>query len=120
MGAGGPCRDSPGGRWFADETYVRVAGRWTYLYRAVDQHGQVIDVLLSERRDLAAARRFFTRALRTGTVPAEVTTDRAAAYPRVLGELIPSAPHTVQRYANNPVEADHRRLKAPPPPIPGL
>jgi transposase-like protein len=71
------CRHAPGDRWFADETYLKVAGRWTYLYRAIDQHGQVIDVLLSERRDLAAARRFFTRALRLGTVPAEVTTDRA-------------------------------------------
>jgi transposase, IS6 family len=68
-----------------------VSGRWTYLYRATDQHGQVIDVLLSDRRDLAAARRFFIRALRAGTVPAEVTTDRAPAYPRVLEELIPPA-----------------------------
>jgi transposase, IS6 family len=69
-------------------------------------------------RDLAAARRFFTRALRGGTVPAEVTTNRAPAYPRVLDELIPSALHTVGRYANNPVETDHGRLKArlrPPP-----
>ena len=71
---------------------MKVAGRWTYLYRAIDQHGQVIDVLLSQRRDLAAARRFFTSALRAGTIPAEVTTDRAAAYPRVLDELLPSAP----------------------------
>jgi transposase-like protein len=70
---------------------VKVAGTWTYLYRAVDQHGQVIDVLLSARRDLAAARRFFTRALRAGTIPAEVTTDRAPVYPRVLDELVPSA-----------------------------
>jgi IS6 family transposase len=51
---------------------VEVAGRWIYLYRAVDQHGQVIDVLLSQRRDLASARRFFAHALRAGTVPAEV------------------------------------------------
>jgi IS6 family transposase len=59
-----PCRHAPGDRWFVDDTYVKVAGQWTYLYRAVDQHGQVIDVLLSLRRDLAAARRFFTRAAR--------------------------------------------------------
>jgi IS6 family transposase len=65
------CRQAPGDRWFADETYVKVAGRWAYLYRAIDQHGQVIDVMLSARRDLAAARRFFTRALRAGTVPVE-------------------------------------------------
>ena len=114
------CRHAPGDRWFADETYVKVAGRWTYLYRAIDQHGQVIDVLLSVRRDLAAARRFFIRALRAGTIPAEVTTDRAPACPRVPGELIPSALHTVERYANNPVETDHGRLKARLRPMRGL
>ncbi len=64
-----------GDRWFADETYVKVAGRRTCLYRAIDQYGQVIGVLLSARRDLAAARRFFRRALRPGTVSAEVTTN---------------------------------------------
>ena len=114
------CRHVPGDRWFADETYVKVAGRWAYLYRAVDQHGQVIDVLLSDRRDLAAARRFFASALRAGTIPAEVTTDRAPAYPRILDELIPSALHTVEQYANNPVETDHGRLKARLRPMRGL
>jgi transposase-like protein len=76
------------------------------------QHGQVIDVLLSARRDLAAARRFFTWALRTGTVPIEVPTDRAPAYPQVLDELVPSALHTVERHAKNLIEADHGWLKA--------
>ena len=112
-----PCS---GDRWFADETYVKVAGKWTYLYRAVDQYGQVIDVLLSARRDLAAARRFFIRALRAGTIPVEVTTDRAPVYPRVLDELVPSALHTVEQYANNPIEADHGRLKARLRPMRGL
>jgi transposase, IS6 family len=107
-----PCRHAPGERWFVDETYVKVAGRWAYLCRAVDQHGQVIDVLLSVRRDLAAARRFFTRAMHAGTIPVEVTTDRAPVYLRVLDELIPSALHTAERYANSPIEADHGRLKA--------
>ena len=51
-----PCRHATGDRWFVDETYVKVAGQWRYLYRAVDQYGQVIDVLLSEQRDTAAAR----------------------------------------------------------------
>jgi len=82
-----PRRHAPGDRRLAGETYVKVAGQRACLYRAVDQHGQVIDVLLSARRDLAAARRFFTPALRGGTVPVEVTTDRAPAYPRVPGEL---------------------------------
>src|SRR5205814_5621201 len=115
-----PVRHAPGDRWFVDETYLKVAGKWTYLYRAVDQYGQVIDVLLSMRRDLAAARRFFTRALRTGTVPVEVTTDRAPAYPRVLDELVPSALHIAEQYTNNPVEADHGRLKARLRPMRGL
>ncbi len=114
------CRHAPGGRWFVDETYVKVAGRWTYLYRAIGQHGQVFDVALSGRRDLAAARRFFTRALRAGTIPAEVTTDRAPAYPRVLDELVPSALHTVEQHANNPIQADHGRLKARLRPMRGL
>jgi len=84
-----PSRHTTGDRWFVDETYVKVAGRWRYLYRAVDQYGQVIDVLVSEQRDSAAPRQFFTRALTHGPSPVEVTTDRAAAYLRVLDELFP-------------------------------
>jgi transposase-like protein len=106
------CRHSPGDRWFVDETYVKVNGVWRYVYRAVDQHGQVIDVLVSPRRGAAAARRFFRRALVTLKVtPTEVVTDAAPVYPRVLDELIPSAWHHVEQYANNPIEADHGRLK---------
>jgi IS6 family transposase len=107
-----PSRHAPGNRWLADETSVKVAGQRACLYRAIDQHGQVIDVQASVRRDLAAARRFFTRPMQAGTIPAEVTTGRAPVYPRVPGELIPSALHTFEQYANNTVEADHGRLKA--------
>ncbi len=71
-------RHAPGDRWFVDETYVKVSGVWRYVYRAVDQHGQVIDVLVSTRRDAATARRFFQRALSTLKVtPVEVVTDPA-------------------------------------------
>jgi transposase, IS6 family len=77
VSAARPRRHVPGDRWFVDETYVKVAGRWTYLYRAVDQHGQIVDVWLSRRRDLPAARQFFTQAIANGCVPVEVTTDRA-------------------------------------------
>jgi transposase-like protein len=115
-----PCRHAPSDRWFVDETYVKVAGRWVYLYRAIDQYGQVIDVLISEKRDLAATRRFFTRALEHGPRPTEVTTDRALAYSRVLDELMPSACHVVEQYANNPIEADHGRFKARLRPMRGL
>ena len=87
-------RQSPGERWFVDETYVKVNGMGRYVYRAVDQHVQVIDVLLSGRRDARAARRFFARALRTLKVtPSEVVTDAAPVYPAVLDEFLPSAWH---------------------------
>ena len=76
-----PCRHTPGDRWFVDETHVKVSGRWRYLYRALDQFGQVIEVLLTAKRDQMAARRFFTRALGGATEPAEVTTDRAPGLP---------------------------------------
>jgi IS6 family transposase len=100
-----PCRHSLGYRWFADETYVKVAGRWVYVYRAIDQFGQVIDVLVSEKRDLAATRRFFTRALRHGSRPTEVSTDRAPAYPRALDDLVPAACHVMKKYAVTPSKA---------------
>jgi len=118
--AGRPCRHATGNRWFVDETYVKVAGRWRYLYRAVDQFGQVIDVLVSEQRDTAAARRFLTRALTRRPAPVEVTTDKAAAYLRVLDEIVPDALHLTGQYANNPIEADHGRLKARLRPMRGL
>ncbi|WP_405104069.1 IS6 family transposase [Micromonospora sp. NBC_01412] len=114
-------RHSPSDRWHVDETYVKVNGVWRYVYRAVDQHGQVIDVLVSARRDATAARRFFQRALRTLKVtPCEVVTDAAPAYPKVLDELIPSAWHHVERHANNPIEADHSQLKHRLRPMRGL
>ena len=114
------CRHATGDRWFVDETYVKVAGRWRYLYRAVDQFGQVIDVLLTEQRDTAAARRFFVQALVHGPAPVAITTDRAAAFPRVIDELVPAALHVTEQYANNRVEADHGRLKARLRPMRGL
>jgi len=91
---------------------VKVDGRWRYLYRALDQSGQVIDVYVSRRRHREAARRFFQRALAVAAEPVEVTTDRAPVYPRVLDELLPAACHVTDSYTNNPVEADHGRLKA--------
>ncbi len=115
------CRHSPGDRWFVDETYVKVNGVWRYVYRAVDQYGQVIDVLVSDRRDADAARKFFRRVLSTLKVtPTEVVTDAAAIYPTVLDELIPSGWHHVEQHANNPIEADHSQLKHRLRPMRGL
>ena len=108
-------------RWHVDETYVRVGGTWRYLFRAIDQFGQVIDILLSPRRNTEAARRFFERAIgRTRISPVEVTTDRYQVYPRVLVELLPAAFHDTEVHANNPIETDHGRLKARLRPMRGL
>jgi transposase-like protein len=116
-----PCRHAVGDRWQVDETYVKVAGHWRYVYRAIDQFGQVIDVFASARRDAKAAHRFFERAIGTTKItPTEVTTDQAPAYPVVLEELLPAAWHRTDRYANNRVEADHGRLKARLRPMRGL
>ena len=103
-----------------DETYVKVAGRWRYVYRAVDQEGQVIDVFVSARRDLAAARRFFGRAITAHGHPQEVVTDLAQALETVVEELLPHAFHNTDQYANNRVECDHGRLKARLRPMRGL
>ena len=100
---------------------MKVAGQWRYVYRAIDQFGQVIDVFVSARRDAHAARRFFERAIGTTKVaPVEVVTDQAATYPIVLDELLPEAWHRTEQYANNRVEADHGRLKARLGPMRGL
>jgi transposase, IS6 family len=115
-----PCRHAVGDRWYVDETYVKVAGRWRYVYRAVDQHGQVIDVYVSARRDTRAARRFFETALGAHGAPVEVVTDRAPALRAVIEELIPGTFHNTEQYANNRIEADHGRLKARLRPMRGL
>jgi transposase-like protein len=99
---------------------VKVAGRWVYLYRAIDQYGQVIDVLVPRNGIWRPLAGFFTRALDHGPRPTEVSTDRAPAYHQVIDELLPAACHVTEQYANNPVEADHGRLKARLRPMRGL
>ena len=115
-----PCRHAVGRRWFVDETYVKVAGVWRSVYRAVDGYGQVIDVHVSSRRDIAAARRFFTMAIAAHGEPEEVVTDKSAALANVIEELVPQALHNTITYANNRVECDHGRLKARLRPMRGL
>jgi transposase, IS6 family len=102
-----------------DETYIRVKGRWTYLYRAVDSRGQTIDFLLSAKRDAAAAKRFFRKALaQPHTVnPRTITMDKNPAYPKAVaemkdgGELWRFSRLRQVKYLNNIVEQDHRRVK---------
>jgi transposase, IS6 family len=107
------------GSWRTDETYIRVAGRWTYLYRAVDSTGTTIDFLLSETRDLEAARRFFRKALAAPghARPRVITVDGNPSYPAVIQEL-KRAGALGRRcrcrpvpYLNNIVEQDHRAIK---------
>ena len=86
----------------------------------MDQHGQVIDVYVSQRRDTGSACRFFTAALTVHGIPTEVITDRAAALAKVIEDLIPAAMHNTDRYENNRVESDHGRLKARLRPMRGL
>jgi transposase-like protein len=116
-----PCRHLVGDRWQVDETYVKVAGQWRYVYRAIDQFGQVIDVYVSPRRDAKAAQRFFERAIGTTKIaPAEVTTDQAPVYSAVLEDLLPASWHRTDQYASNRVECDHGKLKARLRPMRGL
>ena len=115
-----PCRHRVGGHWFVDETYVKVSGSWRYVYRAVDQHGQVIDVFVSKKRDLRAATAFFADAIRSHGEPGEITTDRAHALVRVVADLLPAVLHDTTKYTNNRVETDHGRLKSRLRPMRGL
>ena len=100
-------------KWHVDETYVKVDGRWCYLYRAIDTHGNLVDSMLSETRDLAAAQRFFRRAPTVvGHTPERVTTDGHDASPRAVRETLGEAVgHRTSRYLNNRLEQDHRGLK---------
>jgi transposase-like protein len=93
---------------------------WRYVYRAVDDQGQVIDVYVSARRDIAAARRFFTTAVTAHGTPAEVVTDLAQALETAIEEVAAHAFHNTEQYANNRVECDHGRLKARLRPMRGL
>jgi transposase-like protein len=116
-----------GARWYCDETYVRVAGRWAYLYRAVDEAGQVVDVLLRAHRDLESARAFFRQAIgRCGSTPQEIVTDKHRAYPRAIREELPGAGHVatgLHRLAgptSKPVERSHAPIKDRLRPMRGL
>jgi transposase, IS6 family len=104
---------APGGqRWRVDETYLKIGGRWRYLFRAIDEHGQIIDVYLSDRRARTAAQAFFEAAITTSTViPTRVTTDTAKCYPPAQRAVVPLAEHRSSKYLNNGLERDHHHLK---------
>src|SRR5688500_6075777 len=105
-------RSPVGTRWRVDETLLKIGGRWRYLCRCLDEHGQIVDVCLSDHRDAAAARAFFDRAIATTEVmPTRVTSDQATCYPPALRALMPAAEHCCSKDMNNRLERDHRFLK---------
>src|SRR4051812_47323976 len=107
-------RGKAGRSWYVDETYLKVQGRWCYLYRAINRNGTLVDVLFSEHRDMAAAQAFFRSAQAvTGVTPDRVTTDGHDSYPRAIRtELGKRVRHRTSRYLNNRLEQDHAASKA--------
>jgi transposase-like protein len=99
--------------WHVDETCLKVRGRWCYLYRAIDRHGDLIDTMLSEHRDMAAAQAFFRSAKSaTGIIPDRVTTDGHGSYPRAIrSRLGKRVKHRNSAFKNNCLEQDYRGVK---------
>jgi putative transposase len=99
--------------WHVDETYIKVRGRWAYLYRAIDRDGNLVDTMLSEHRDMAAAQAFFRSAQAvTGVTPDRVTTDGHGSYPRAIRSTLGRrVVHRTSAYKNNGLEQDHRGVK---------
>jgi len=99
----------PGDKWHLDEVFVKINGDQKYLWRAVDQDGNVWDVLVQNRRDKAAARRFLRRLLeKTRTVPRVVVTDNLRSYGAARREVMPSVEHRQSKYLNNRAENSHQ------------
>jgi transposase-like protein len=104
-----------GSSWRVDETYIKVRGQWKYLYRSVDALGQTVDFLLTAHRDLAAARRFFERAIDRHDVPEKITIDKSGANTAAVKGLVADSGVAIElrqsKYLNNLIEQDHRAIK---------
>jgi len=104
-----------GSSWRVDETYIKVGGQWKYLYRGVDRLGHTVDFLLTAKRDVAAARRFFERAIDRHSVPEKITIDKSGANTAAVQGLIDDSGASIElrqsKYLNNLVEQDHRAIK---------
>ena len=102
-------RPRPGDTWHMDEVYLRINGRLFYLWRAVDQHGAVLDILVQERRNATAAKRFFKRLLAgLKYKPRRIVTDGLRSYGVAQREVLPDVRHRTSRYLNNRAENSHR------------
>ena len=97
-----------GDTYFLDEVFVKIDGKQHYLWRAVDQDGEVVDVYLQQRRDGKAAKRFFKRMLKSGGIPRQIVTDKLRSYGVAHRSLIPEADHNTEQYANNRAELSHQ------------
>jgi IS6 family transposase len=114
-----PYQGPRSGSWRVDETYVRVGGKWKYLFRAVDKHGRLIASMLSDHRNTNAAYRFLRKAIKamSHSPPSSITTDKLASYPKAIlrlqneGLLSKDVEHRTSKYLNNLLEADHGALK---------
>jgi putative transposase len=101
-----------GDTFYIDEVFVKINGQQQYLWRAVDQDGEVVDVYLQAKRDGAAAKRFFRRLLRShGGEPRKVVTDKLRSYPVAHREVIPEVIHVTDQYANNRGEQSHEATR---------
>lgn len=97
-----------GDTWFIDEVFIRIRGRWQYLYRAVDQDGDVIDILVQSRRDRQAALRLFRKlTIGQGGEPRRLVTDKLRSYRAAHRDMLPDVIHDTQQYANNRAEVSH-------------
>lgn len=106
------CRGPVGDTWHLDEVYLKVDGRNQYLWRAVDQDGEVIDILVQSPRDARAAERFFRKILGVeGALPRRVITDRLGSYGVAMKRLMPGVEHIKDKGANNRAENSHQRTR---------
>jgi transposase-like protein len=106
-------RGIPGQSWYLDETYIKVSGKWGYLYRAIDREGNLFDSMLSEHRDKHAARRFLRRLIdNAGRKPLRMTTDKHPAYTKAIRWIVGrKVLHRQNQYLNNRMEQNHRGIK---------
>jgi transposase-like protein len=106
---------SVGVRWRMDETYIKVNGKWKYFYRAVDKEGNTIDYLLTAKRDMKAAKRFFTKAIKSNGHPELVNVDKSGSNKAALNSINEETKEQIEirqcKYLNNIVEQDHRNIK---------
>ena len=100
-----------GDTWFLDEVFIKIKGKLQYLWRAIDQDGNIVDILVQSRRDKRAALRFFRKMLKSQGTPRKIVTDKLRSYGAARKEVMPSVLHCQDQYANNRAEASHRHTR---------